>query len=151
MGGKAQSGAYKLDCRFNKSNLIHRIEKVALYRNRVSLYNLDAVELLGTIAKSLPQKSLIYLDPPYYVKGSGLYRNFYNHEDHVQIERSISEVKTPWIVSYDNVPEIRKIYGKHKQDAYFLSYTAQDKKVGSEVMIYGPGVKCSDATLEKVS
>ncbi|MEI8675630.1 DNA adenine methylase [Pseudoalteromonas sp. Hal040] len=151
IGGKAQSGAYKLDCRFNKSNLIHRIEKVALYRNRVSLYNLDAVELLGTIAKSLPQKSLIYLDPPYYVKGSGLYRNFYNHEDHVQIERSISEVKTPWIVSYDNVPEIRKIYGKHKQDAYFLSYTAQDKKVGSEVMIYGPGVKCSDATLEKVS
>ena len=95
---------------------------------------------LDTVIPGLPVKSLIYLDPPYYVKGSGLYRNFYNHEDHVQIADALGQVAHPWIVSYDNVPEIKEIYSKYRQDEYFLSYTAQQKKKGSEVMIYGPTI-----------
>ena len=140
IGGKAQAGKWKLDVRFNKSNLIKRIELIGRFRNRINVYNLDAVELLTSVLPDLPKKSLVYLDPPYYVKGSGLYRNFYNHNDHVEIENTLAKVEHPWIVSYDNVEQIRKIYTNYRQDDYFLSYTAQDKKKGSEVMIYGPNI-----------
>jgi len=46
IGGKNQDGAWKLDARFNKDDLIRRIEKIAMYRSRIRLYNLDAAELL---------------------------------------------------------------------------------------------------------
>lgn len=140
IGGKAQSGKWKLDVRFNKDDLIRRIDLIGRYKNRIKVYNLDAKQFLDVLVPELPVKSLIYLDPPYYVKGAGLYRNFYSHEDHVQIAEALSQVDKPWIVSYDNVPEIKGIYSDYRQDEYFLSYTAQLKKKGSEVMIYGPGI-----------
>ncbi|TKK33567.1 DNA methyltransferase [Pseudomonas sp. CFBP13528] len=140
IGGKNQEGKWKLDVRFNKVDLIRRIDLIGRFRNRIKVYNKDAKLFLDEVVPGLPLKSLVYLDPPYYVKGSGLYRNFYNHEDHVQIAGALSSVKHPWIVSYDNVPEIKEIYSSYRQDEYFLSYTAQLKKKGSEVMIYGPNI-----------
>lgn len=141
IGGKAQAGKWKLDVRFNKTDLIGRIDLIGRFKNRIKVYNLDAKVFLDSVIPSLPVKSLLYLDPPYYVKGAGLYRNFYNHEDHVQIAGALGEVNHPWIVSYDNVPEIKEIYASYRQDEYLLSYTAQQKKKGSEVMIYGPSIQ----------
>lgn len=141
IGGQNQAGKWKLDVRYNKNDLISRIEMIGRYRDRISVYNLDALHLLTSIVPKLPEKTLIYLDPPYYVKGAGLYRNFYNHEDHVMIQRSLVNVKCPWIVSYDDTKEIREIYKEYRQDKYFLSYTVQEKKKGSEIMIYGPNVQ----------
>lgn len=140
IGGKAQAGKWKLDVRYNKQDLISRIELIGRYKNRIKVYNLDAIKLLNNVLPTIPKKSLTYLDPPYYVKGAGLYRNFYDHKDHVEIEKALSSVDHPWIVSYDNVEQIKEIYAQYRQDDYFLSYTAQEKKKGSEVMIYGPSI-----------
>lgn len=68
IGGKGQSGRWKLDARFNRLDLIGRIRHIARYASRISLYNLDAAELLGQLAPTLPSRSLIYLDPPYWAK-----------------------------------------------------------------------------------
>lgn len=140
IGGKAQSGKWKLTERFNKEALIKRIQRIGAYKDRIKVYNLDALELLDKSYSILPEKSLIYLDPPYYVKGAGLYRNFYSHDDHVEIATRMRSISRPWIISYDNVEEIKTMYNQFRQDEYFLSYTAQTKKTGSEVMIYGPSI-----------
>ena len=136
IGGKNQDGNYKLDARYHKENLSKRIEKVGQYRDRIKLYNLDALELLNQVDSFLPENSLIYLDPPYYVKGQGLYRNFYVHDDHVQIREALDKVRTKWIVSYDNCSEIKEIYSGYYQADYELNYSAYYKIKGSEVMIY---------------
>ncbi|QVL20369.1 DNA adenine methylase [Pseudomonas qingdaonensis] len=151
IGGKEQSGKWKLDVRFNKPDLIKRIELIGKYKNRIKIYNEDALGFIHNVIPSLPQKSLTYLDPPYYIKGSGLYRNFYIHDDHVQIANALGNTARPWIVSYDNVEEIKSIYSKYRQDEYFLSYTAQDKRKGSEVMIYGPCIKAPESGLNRVA
>ncbi len=151
IGGKAQSGQWKLDVRFNKVDLIKRIELIGRFRDRINVYNLDAVQFIESTIPTLPNKSLIYLDPPYYVKGAGLYRNFYTHDDHVKIGQAMAKVEHPWIVSYDDNDEIRKIYHQYRQDSYFLSYTAQEKKKGSEVMIYGPSILIPTGQLERAS
>ncbi|MCS4534337.1 DNA adenine methylase [Neisseria montereyensis] len=140
IGGKAQNGTYKLDARFNKVRLASLITRIAKYSASIHIYHLDALDLLGQVDDLLPPQSLAYLDPPYYVKGQGLYRNFYNHDDHVAICQALATINTPWIVSYDNCDEIKEIYKDYRQDEYFLAYCAYKKTKGSEVMIYSDSI-----------
>lgn len=136
IGGIKQSGTYKLDCRFNKTNLIKRIENIGKMGNHIHTYNKNTEFWLEDIDKTLPKNSLIYLDPPYYVKGKGLYRNFYNHNDHIKIYEILKKIVTKWVVSYDNHPNIRDIYHKHRIDEYILNYSASSRIKGCEIIIY---------------
>lgn len=81
--------------------------------------------------------------PPYYVKGAGLYRNFYKHEDHRRIARLVvaDGFRRPWVVSYDNAPEIRAMYPVSRSVTYGLNYTAQARYVGDEVMFFSSRLK----------
>ena len=140
IGGKSQSGQYKLDCRFNKPELIKRIEKIGDWADKIHVYNRDTLEWLPEIDKQLSDKSFIYLDPPYYVKGQGLYRNFYEYEDHMNICKMLSNIKTPWVVSYDNANEIEKMYENFLQEKHHLNYSAAKKIKGTEIIIYSPQI-----------
>lgn len=137
IGGKNQSGDWKLDARYNKPDLISRIEKISLHSANIRLYNLDAKQLITEILPSLPKKTLVYLDPPYYVKGKGLYQNHYLHDDHVAIAKLVTEkIKQPWIVSYDHAPEIVRMYEGCPTIEYGINYSAQDRYKGAEVMFF---------------
>jgi DNA adenine methylase len=137
IGGKNQDGPWKIDARFTKKELCDRIEKIALYKNRVRLYNLDASALITGVLPSLPQKSLVYLDPPYYFKAQDLYQNHYTHDDHVAIAKLVkNKLKIPWIVSYDNVSEIVKLYHSFPAITYSMTYSASDRYGGSEAMFF---------------
>lgn len=143
IGGKNQDGPYKIDARFNKDDLSRRIQKIGEYANSISVYNEDALALLKRCNQFLPKRSLIYLDPPYYVKGQGLYRNFYAHEDHLAIARKLQsrQFNRSWIVSYDDTPEICEMYNSSAVLKYGLNYTAQTQYTGKEVMFFGKTVE----------
>ena len=137
IGGKNQEGKWKLDARFNKPNLISRIQKIARYRSRITLHNLDARDFIGKIVPNLPMRTLVYLDPPYYVKGEGLYQNFYRHDDHVEIAKLVREkISCPWVVSYDAAPEIKSLYKRSPHIEYGLNYSAQERYQGAEFMFF---------------
>lgn len=141
IGGKEQTGKWKLDARFNAPDLIGRIQAIARLRSRIAFHQRDALEFLDTVAPLLPAKSLIYLDPPYYVKGSDLYLHHYAHEDHLKIAAKVSKLKSKnWLVSYDNAPEVKPMYSKYRSIVYGLSYSAQDRYKGSEVMFFSSGL-----------
>lgn len=143
IGGKAQSGNYKLDARMKKDVLATRIERIAQHADKIAVYNEDALALLKRANIFLPAKSMIYLDPPYYVKGQGLYRNFYSHKDHEQIAAFLQSPKfrRMWLVSYDDVAEIRAMYARATAIGYDLEYTAQTRYRGAEVMFCRPHMK----------
>ncbi len=138
IGGKHQDGSYKLDARFKKDVIAARIQQIAQRADDISVYGEDSLQLLKRCSGFLPKNSLIYLDPPYYVKGKGLYRNYYEHNDHVAIARTIQHktFKWPWVVSYDNTQEICNMYQLSKSLSYGLNYTAQRRYVGNEVMFF---------------
>jgi DNA adenine methylase len=123
IGGKAQNGPYKLDARYNRADLIARIEAIAALRDRIQIYGLDAIVFLDKIVPKLPKKTMIYLDPPYYVKGSQLYRNGYTHQDHVAVSSKVRTLTHPTLVTYDDAPEIRKIYKGMKSSHLSLHYS----------------------------
>lgn len=138
IGGKRQDGNYKLDARFKKDVIAARIQAIARRTNDISVYCEDSLRLLSRCSEFLPKQSLIYLDPPYYVKGKGLYRNYYEHDDHAAIAKVLQRkgFKWPWVVSYDNVEEICAMYQLSRSLSYGLNYTAQRRYVGNEVMFF---------------
>lgn len=138
IGGIEQKGKYKIDCRFNKQNLINRIKKIAKSKNRIHLYNLDAMELVKKIQKlSKNSQTIFYFDPPYYLKGQSLYTNHYQHDDHRDVSKIIMGIKnSQWIVSYDNIPEIKKLYKGFKKIEYSFCHTAHKPKEGREVLFF---------------
>jgi DNA adenine methylase len=137
IGGKEQRGTYKLDARFNKKNLIKRIEKVAAFGDCIHLYNQDTLELLQQNKEKF-RKAIIYLDPPYYEKGYCLYKNHYQHDDHVAISKVVRQLKGYWVVSYDNVPEIMDIYSGVENKEFNISYSIGHNRHGKEVMFFSP-------------
>lgn len=144
IGGKNQDGNWKIDARFNKEDLIRRIEKISRFRSRIELYNLDAAILLEKIGGVLNETSLVYLDPPYYIKGGDLYQNHYMPSDHKSILALIKSMRTPWIVTYDNVEHICDLYEDIPSLNYGLNYSAQERYKGSEVMFYSDRLRIPD-------
>src|SRR5712691_2553721 len=69
IGGRDQTGIWKIDARFNREELIYRIVSIAKMKKRIELSRVDALAFLKAGVPNWPTKTLIYLDPPYYVKG----------------------------------------------------------------------------------
>jgi len=135
IGGKNQDGLYKMDCRFNKSNLIDLIRKIATYKKQIELHNLDALDFLDIVKRR--QNQFYFIDPPYYQKGKQLYTNFYTHDDHVELANYFKKkLKNKQIlISYDNCPEIGKLYDKQHQKVKSLNYSVGTKRLGEEIFI----------------
>ena len=137
IGGLEQKGEWKIDARYNKADLIKRIQRIALYKSRINIYNEDAVKLIPIIINQIPKNSLIYFDPPYYKKGPVLYINFYKHDDHVRIAKTIDKLQhINWIISYDNVEPIKVLYNSYRQRTFDINYHAGSASKGSEVFVY---------------
>lgn len=142
IGGRAQTGPWKIDARYNARELVSRIEEIAKFRSRISLTNLDAAKFLKKGKARWPAKTLVYCDPPYYVKGRDLYYHFYKHDDHEMIAERMQEISEQrWIVSYDNVPPIRQMYTEFRSVTYDIGYSARSTRQGSEVMFFSRDLK----------
>jgi DNA adenine methylase len=143
IGGRDQTGPWKIDARYNAKELVRRIEAIARMRDRIRLTRQDALRFLKAGISKWPQKTLIYLDPPYYVKGRDLYYHFYEHKDHQRIAGFInrSAILQKWIVSYDNVQPIRDLYPESRYITYDIGYSARAASQGSEVMFFCDGLK----------
>jgi DNA adenine methylase len=84
----------------------------------------------------------VYCDPPYYHQSNRLYLNFYQPADHIRLAKTIQEhLKRPWLVSYDNVPAIRKCYTKRQRLYCKVQYNAARAYVGTEVFFISDGLK----------
>lgn len=148
IGGYEQQGNYLIDVRFNKKALIDRIRKIASFADKIYLTNQDAIEIIRDINQihNKLETSFLYLDPPYYHKGKHLYLNNYGHEGHQGLANEMAQVNEnlKWLISYDNAPEIIRMY-PHKNLATFnLNYTLQQKRFGSELLIFSDSLTLED-------
>ena len=138
IGGIEQAGKYKINCRFNKTEIINRIKRIADSKKRIKLYHKDAIDLIGKIeAESTDSNIIIYLDPPYYLKADSLYMNYYKESDHREINERIKKIeKIKWIVSYDNFEEIKQLYIQYPSKEYLFKHTAYKTRTGSEILFF---------------
>ena len=129
-----------IDARFNRADLVRRIERFGRHRSRIAVHGLDGAMFLETVAPNLSARSLVYLDPPYFVKGTQrLYKNYYSAKDHTAIAKRVADLQSSWIVSYDNAEEIAAIYRGFHSLQYGVQYSASARYVGNEIMFFSPG------------
>lgn len=146
IGGMDQSGDYKIDCRFNKIELIQRIKLIASKKKKIRLYKKDAVKLVEKVQnEALDNNVIFYFDPPYYLKANSLYLNHYKPENHKKVSEIITSIHNiNWIVSYDNVPEIRNLYQNCNKKEFEFYHTAYEVREGKEVLFFSSELKTPD-------
>lgn len=144
IGGRSQANPqWTLGVRFNRENLIKRIQKISEYKKQIICYNKDVISFIHNYLPKYSTNAFVYFDPPYYNNGKKLYKDFLEPEDHRNIaEQIFNNVKAQWIVSYDNVPQIRDIYNGYLSKTFSLSYSLANKGYGTEIMFFKDAVLC---------
>jgi DNA adenine methylase len=73
--------------------------------------------------------------------------NHYAPEDHARLASLIQrKLRLPWLVSYDNTPEIQQLYSNRKSFCYFLRYNAAKYYEGSEFFAFSDTLKIPDSS-----
>lgn len=138
IGGPEQLGNWKIDARLNKEDLIKRIERIALYRERIKVSNRDIISFLKWFKTHghKPKDVLLYLDPPYVTQGKALYKHYFTPQDHKKLAVFLQKkVKYNWVISYDDDPLIHQIYKQVTKNVFEFNYFANRTKVGRELVI----------------
>lgn len=153
IGGLKQNGQYKMDCRFNKKALIKKIQLINKYQAKITLHNLDALELIKKIQQEPNnQKTIFYCDPPYCLKGASLYMNHYDADQHKKVANVIKKIKNlNWIISYDNTPVIEKIYKwvpPQRKIKRSFNHSAHKAKRGKEILFFSKNLNTPREVLD---
>jgi len=143
IGGCHQLGKWKIDARYNKPDLIERIKKIAYHKERISLSNLDALELINSIlSKGGVEGCFFFLDPPYFEKGQDLYLNYYVENDHENLAHLLNSGTMPsWVLTYDNVPQVVSLYRNKRFFNYDINYSANNHRKGREIIIFSDNLR----------
>lgn len=135
IGGKNQSSDYKLDCRFNKKDIISRIRQISSLRDGVSVKFGDALEFLQKANIQNNEKRFFYVDPPYFKQGRKLYRYYYKVIDHKRLYDILSVATFPWLLSYDKHEFIELLYDGFPQVHQSFRYMSRTPKNENELVV----------------
>ncbi len=151
IGGRRQKSDYKIDCRFNRKDIVKRIVYISSLKDKVIVRDGEWKEVIKYADEwkrnnKEYNKSFIYLDPPFYFKAESLYRTYFNCKQHEELAKELEKLNCPWILSYDNVPQVRELYEKSKNIVHIdmpYSINSHAKRIEKELIITGlalPGV-----------
>lgn len=140
IGGRAQTSASKIGCRFNKDGLEQRIRNVARYADEGRIVDVVEASWEETLrlaefhgADYPPSETLLYLDPPYVKKSGRLYGLGFTDKHHARLaEHLMDGTGHGWILSYDADESVMRRYSDYASvKAYTTSHdytiTGQDR------------------------
>lgn len=145
IGGIGQSGAWGLDARFNRDDLITRIQRIGRFSSRIRLYQKDALDFTENVVPNLGKRAFVFYDPPYIERGENLYLNEYDVAGHRKLASRVQRLAQPWIVTYDHAAISHGLYDKRRRIAYDISYVAQERHLGREVLFLSDQLKVPTA------
>ena len=140
IGGYDQTSKYKIDCRFNKTELLERIKLVAeLFSDKVQEVREDSVfDVLEQARLDEHEDQVYYVDPPYVRKGLKLYPHNFKVAEHKRLNTCLEQLKQPWILSYHDHKLIQKLYLKNSSydsQTFDVLWVADRAKRGTELPI----------------
>ena len=111
LGGKDQTSQYKIDCRWSPNTIIKKINALNCKLSKIEIRDKCCTSHdFSKLIEDSKHPAIIYLDPPYYDKGSELYQDGFKEEDHIRLSECLKNSKHSWLLSYDDCPAIRKLY-----------------------------------------
>jgi DNA adenine methylase len=110
-------------------------ESIAEAHTRLARVQIESLPYEKILAKYDRPTTLFYLDPPYYARK--LYRYNLSHDDFVAMAERLKALKGKFVLSLNDLPQVRAIFAKFRIREIEMAYTSQ-KKAGrrfSEVLI----------------
>ncbi len=105
---------------FNLESLPELIENAHKRLERVQLECAPYEEILRRFDRPT---TLFYLDPPYW--GRKLYRYNFSEADFGKLAGRLSTIRGTFVLSLNDVPEVRALFGRFRIQAVELHYTSQ--------------------------
>jgi DNA adenine methylase len=105
---------------FNPESLPKLIEKAHERLQKVQIESAPYQEILARYDRP---STLFYLDPPYW--GRKLYRFNFEESDFIQLEQRLRHVRGKFVLSLNDVPEVRKLFHNYILREIEFHYTAQ--------------------------
>jgi DNA adenine methylase len=138
LGGKTQESKYTIDCRWSPQNICRGVLDAhqLLCSTDVRGSGCSSVDFADLIIAD--GDALLYLDPPYYVKGNSLYSHGFTNSDHARLSSLLQACDNPWVLSYDDCEEIRALYDWACLEELRVNYTTGGKgsRSKTELLIY---------------
>ena len=135
IGGKDQTGNYKIDARFNREGLAERIRLIALHADRIAVTNEDGLRVIERYSDR--DDAFIYADPPSFETAGSLYLNAFQDSDPRALANCLKGVqRAKWILTYDNVPQVAELYSDLRRRLFALNYSAHRVMKASEIMVF---------------
>jgi DNA adenine methylase len=123
IGGREQNNSqYMPECRWRPLRLKQKIMSLHRLLNSFKACKITCRDF-EVILSPLDRLAFVYLDPPYYEKGPELYKHSMTHDDHVRLAGVLKKAKFRWALSYDDHPEIRKLYSGANVREVNITYT----------------------------
>lgn len=117
---------------FNLERLPQLIENAHKRLERVQLECLPYEQVLDRYDRA---GTVFYLDPPYY--GRKLYRYNFDPEDFTKLAERLTDVKGKFVLSLNDIPEVRALFRRFHTYGVERAYTAQKRsgRIYKEVLI----------------
>lgn len=142
IGGRKQSSAYNVDCRWNASRLCRHIKERHKVLRRLARVSITCQDF-SLLIREAPATAFIYADPPYVEKGPELYKHSMTEADHRRLCADLQSCKAQWVLSYDDHPLVREMYAWARIASVSLTYTTAiantSRRKNSEVIITPAG------------
>jgi DNA adenine methylase len=136
LGGINQQSKYLIDCRWSPKYLCKKIDNFHTLFSNINIEQQYCTnEDFGVLLNNANTNCLVYLDPPYYVKGNELYQCGFNENDHVRLSNMLRIANYKWLLSYDDCPEIRKLYWWANTESLSVNYTINTSNNKNELLI----------------
>ena len=109
-------------------------EELKLSRDKLDNVTIENFDFKELVNRYEPRKDdFWYLDPPYVVAKKGYYRNVFDEQSHIALKICVDKIDKGgghFMVSYDDEPEIRKLYKSYNIKTIDTKYagTTPDKR-----------------------
>lgn len=137
IGGQSQSSNYKVDCRWNGKNILKKIEALRGYSPVITSLS------FSDVIRQADETCFLYIDPPYYDKGTQLYQYGMTHGQHEELRDLLKSTRATWLLSYDDNPVIRDLYADFSASDFMVKYYIANKgakiRVKPELLITNAG------------
>jgi Site-specific DNA methylase len=126
LGGKSGSKD-KLLSRWNSDELIRRIERIHSLSDRITITQLNAIELIEQAYWQ--NETTIFIDPPYVAKGKDLYHCYYTEDNHRELASLLDSLYygcpgADIVVTYDNNEWLNNLYDFPEKHVLVREYSA---------------------------
>jgi DNA adenine methylase len=134
IGGLNQTGSWKVGARWNPRGLSAQIQACLPKLMDVRITAIDFEDLVDAPGRNV----FLYLDPPYYHKGNQLYQVKMTTEDHQRLANLLKRTPHPFLLTYDDCPEVRELYaGTHMYERswFYSGAEVSSRRQGKELFV----------------